>query len=96
MARYIALVNWTDQGIKNVKDSPARLAAARDLAKKYGCEMLDFHMTIGIYDMVVTIEAPNDEAAARFILALGSGGNIRTTTLKAFPEAAYREIVASF
>lgn len=96
MAKYIALVNWTDQGIKNVKDSPNRLAAARDLAKKYGCEMQDFNMTIGIYDMVVTIEAPSDEAVAKFILALGSGGNIRTTTLKAFPEAAYRDIVASF
>lgn len=95
MAKYIALVNWTDQGIKNVKESPGRVDAARDLAKKLGCEMQDFYMTIGPYDMVVTMEAPDDEAIAKFSLSLASQGNARTTTLKAFTEESYREIIGS-
>jgi len=94
MAKYIALVNWTDQGIKTVKDSPGRLDAARGLAKKLGCEMKEFYMTIGAYDMVAIMDAPDDETMAKFALTLGGGGNVRTTTMKAFPEDAYRKIVA--
>jgi uncharacterized protein with GYD domain len=93
MASYIVLINWTDQGIKNVKDSPKRLDAARELARKLGCELRDFYMTIGSYDMVAILEAPDDEAAARFALSSAAGGNIRTTTLKAFSEKTYRSIV---
>lgn len=94
MGMYISLVNWTDQGIKNVKESPGRLDAARQLAKKYGCQMTHFFMTIGAYDMVAMLEAPDDESAAKFSLALASGGSVRTTTLKAFSEDAYRKIIA--
>ena len=93
MARYIQLLNWTDQGVKNVKDSANRLDAAKALAKKMGCEIREFYMTVGTYDMVVTAEAPNDETFAKFALTLAMGGNIRTTTLKAFPEDAYRKII---
>ena len=96
MSTYIMLVNWTDQGIKSVKDSPARLDGARAAAKKYGCEISEFYMTMGVNDMVVIAEAPDDEAFAKFSLAMGSAGNIRTTTLKAFSEDAYRKIVAAF
>ena len=95
MAKYITLVNWTDQGIKSIKDSPKRLDAARKLAKKMGCEMGDFFMTIGTYDMVTIVDAPDDETAAKFMLTLASGGNIRTTTLKAIPEADYRKLIGS-
>jgi len=95
MGRYIALTNWTDQGIRNVKDSPGRLDAARKLAKKCGCDIRDFYMTIGAHDMVVMIEAPDDEAMARFALALGAAGNVRTTTLKAFTEESFRKIVGA-
>ncbi|MDP2621609.1 MAG: GYD domain-containing protein [Hyphomicrobiales bacterium] len=95
MAKYIALVNWTDQGIKGVKESPKRVDAARGLAKKLGCEMKDLYMTIGPYDMVAMLEAPDDEAAAKFALTLGSAGNVRTTTLKAFSEDSFRKIVAA-
>lgn len=93
MARYIVLANWTDQGVKNVKDSANRLDAAKALAKKMGCEMREFYMTVGAYDMAVIAEAPDDETFAKFTLTLGMGGNIRTTTLKAFPEDAYRKII---
>jgi uncharacterized protein with GYD domain len=93
MATYWILVNWTEQGIKNVKESPRRLDAGRELARQFGVELKDFYMTIGPYDMLTRIEAPGDDAVAKFVLALSSGGNVRTTTLKAFPEAEYREII---
>ena len=95
MAQYILLSNWTEQGIKNVKESPKRLDAAKALAKKFNGEILDFYMTTGAHDMVVMLEAPDDEAAAKFALSLGSAGNVRTTTLKAFPEKSYRSIIGS-
>lgn len=95
MGLYIALTSWTEQGIRNIKESPARVDAARKLAKKYGCELRDFYMTIGAYDMVVTIEAPDDDSMAKFALALGTAGNVRTTTLKAFTEESFREIVGA-
>ena len=95
MAQYIMLSNWTEQGIKNVKESPKRLDAAKALAKKFNGEILDFYMTTGAHDMVVMLEAPDDEAAAKFALSLGSAGNVRTTTLKAFSEQSYRSIIGS-
>jgi len=95
MAKYIALASCTDQGIRNIKDSPGRGDAARKLVKKYGCDMQDFYMTIGTHDMVVTIEAPDDDAMAKFALALGTAGNVRTTTLKAFTEDSYRKIIGA-
>ncbi len=95
MARYIMLANWTDQGVKNVKDSPGRLDAAKALAKKMGCEIREFYMTVGAYDMVVTAEGPDDETFAKFALTIAMGGNLRTTTLKAFPEDVYRKIISS-
>lgn len=95
MAKYIVLTNWTDQGIKNVAESPKRLDAAKALAKSMGCEFKKFFMTVGAYDMVVVFEAPNDDAMAKFALMLAKGGNVRTTTLKAFSEDAYRTIVSA-
>jgi len=94
MAKYITLANWTDQGIKNVKDSPDRVDAIRGLAKKLGCEMQEFFMTVGAYDMVVTMEAPDDETMAKLALTIGRAGNVRTTTLKAFSEDSFRKVIA--
>ena len=95
MATYISLGTWTEHGVKNIKKSPARLDAARALAKKHGCEMKDFHMTIGKADMVVVIEAPSDDAMATFALSLATSGSVRTTTKEAFKEAEFRKIVGS-
>ncbi len=95
MAKYIQLLNWTDQGIKSVKDSPKRLDAAREAAKKIGCTIHKFYMTAGVHDMVVIVEAPDDETMAKFTLMLGMGGNLRSTTMKAFSEDSYRKIVGS-
>jgi len=95
MARYILLVNWTDQGIRNVKDSPKRLDAARNAAKGVGAEIRDFYMTMGDHDLVLVVDAPTDEAIAKFALIQGGAGNVRTKTLKAFSETEYRAIVGS-
>src|SRR5574341_50152 len=95
MATYIILINYTDQGIRNVKDSPKRLDAAKKMLKSMGGEIKDFYLTMGGYDITIVAEAPNDEAIAKFSLASGSLGNVRTTTLKAFPKAEYRKIIAA-
>ena len=93
MAKYIVLVNWTDQGIKNVKNSPSRVAAVREVGKTFGCDMTELYMTIGPYDLVTMVEAPDDESLAKYILTIAQGGNVRTTTLKAFDEDGYRAII---
>ena len=95
MTTYIILANWTDQGIRNVKESPRRLDAAKAALQDMGGELKAFFLTMGDYDMVAVYEAPDDAVAARFTLQVGQLGNIRSRTLKAFPEAAFREIIAS-
>ena len=95
MATYVVLANWTEQGILKVKDSPSRLDAAKKALKELGGEFKLFFLTMGDYDMVAIYEAPDDTVAARFNLQLGMLGNIRTRTLKAFPEANYREVINS-
>jgi uncharacterized protein with GYD domain len=92
---YVILANWTDQGARSAKDSPRRLDAAKKALKDMGGEFRSFYLTMGDHDIVAVYEAPDDAVAARFSLQLGMLGNIRTRTLKAFPEAAYREIIAS-
>ncbi len=94
MPTYITLANYTDQGIRNVSDSPARLEAAKALIKEMGGEMKAFYLTMGTHDVVFVSEMPNDEAMAKLALKLGALGNIRTTTLKAFSESEYRRLVA--
>ncbi len=95
MAKYIALCNWTDQGIKSVKDSPTRLDAAKALAKKLGCTINEFYLTMGSHDFVVIMDGPDDDTMAKFTLMLGMGGNVRTTSMKAFAEADYRKIIGA-
>ena len=95
MATYISLVNYTDQGIRNIKDSPKRLAGVKKLAKSLKGNVKQFFLTMGTYDIVVVVDLPNDEAAAKFVLTIGAAGNVRTTTLKAFTESQYRKIIAA-
>jgi uncharacterized protein with GYD domain len=95
MARYILLLNWTDQGVKTLRESPKRLDAGRELAKKLGGEIRDFYLTTGACDMVAIADAPDDETMVKINLSLAMGGNVRTTTLKAFSEDIYRKIVGS-
>ncbi len=95
MTTYVMLANWTPQGMRNIVDSPRRLDAARAMLAEMGGKFGNFYMTMGDYDMVAVYEAPDDAVAARFTLALARQGNVETRTLKAFPEQAYREIIAS-
>ena len=93
MPTYISLISYTDQGIRNIKDSPKRLDAAKKLLKGLGGELKGFYLTLGQYDIVTIAEAPSDDAMAKFVLTLSSAGNVRTTSLKAFPEVEYRKII---
>jgi uncharacterized protein with GYD domain len=95
MPTYIMLANWTDQGAQKVKESPRRVDTAKRALTDMGGEFKSLYMTMGDYDLVVIYEAPDDAVAARFTLVLGMLGTVRTRTLKAFPEAAYREIITS-
>jgi uncharacterized protein with GYD domain len=95
MTTYIMLLNWTEQGARSLKDSPNRLDAAKQALKDMGGDFKAFFMTMGKYDMVVVCEAPDDAAQARFCLRLAMLGNVRSETLKAFPETTYREIIRS-
>lgn len=76
-----------------IKESPARLDAARKAAEKVGGKILTWYLTTGQYDAVIVSEYPNDEAVARFSLSAGALGNVTTETLRAFTEAEYRNIV---
>ena len=95
MPTYVALANWTEQGARTVHDSPRRLDAARKMLEDMGGKFTSFLMTMGEYDIVLVYEAPDDAVAARFTLLLGRQGSVRTETLKAFPEQAYRAIIES-
>ena len=95
MPTYIALINWTSQGIAKVKDSPKRLDAGRKAFQKLGVEIKQAYSTMGRYDLVCIMEAPDDEAYAKATLSLGRLGNVTTETLKAFTEDEYRKIIGS-
>jgi uncharacterized protein with GYD domain len=92
---YVMLANWTDQGAQKIKESPKRVDAAKLLLQEMGGKMTHLYMTMGDFDMVGVYEAPDDAVAARFTLLLGQMGSVRTRTMKAFPEAAYRAIINS-
>lgn len=93
MATFITLINYTDQGIRDIKDSPSRLDSVKELVRDLGGEMTHFYLTMGNYDLVAICELPADESAAQLALKLGSLGSVRTTTLRAFPEPEYRKII---
>ncbi len=77
MSMYVMLINYTDQGIRNIKSSPKRAEAARFLAKSCGAEVKDHFLTLGLYNLVLTVAAEDDQAVAKFSLALDAIGNVR-------------------
>lgn len=95
MPTYVTLVKYTDQGVRNIKESPARLEAAKKVAKSAGAEIKSFYLALGSYDIVLTVDAPDDETAARLVLSIGSLGNVRTDTLRVFDETEFRKLIAS-
>ena len=95
MPTYVMLANWTDQGLKAINDGPKRVDAAKKMLVEMGGSFRSLYMTMGAHDMVGIYDAPDDAVAARFSLLLGQLGDVRTTSLRAFPEEAYRQIVNS-
>lgn len=93
MPIYITLYNWTEQGIKNVKEAPARIQANIKAAEAAGGKVLGVYLTMGKYDLVAISEAPNDESVAAHLLTQGMQGNVRSMTLKAFTTDQFAKIV---
>ncbi len=94
MPTYIALINYTDKGVQSIKDLPKRIEKGRELMAQVGVKMPALYLTMGSYDAVSIIEAPDDASAAKALLTIAGQGNIRTQTLRAFDEAESSAIVA--
>ena len=93
MATYVILMNLTEQGIKSIKEAPARIAATEKALEAVGGKLIGFYLTMGPYDYVVIAEGPSDEVAMAQLFGLGMAGNVRTTTLKAFTREEFAEIL---
>ena len=95
MSKYILLCNWTDQGIRNVGDTVKRSRAARELFASMGVSAREWFFTLGPYDVVLTVEAPDNETLTRAALSLAAQGNLRVTTMPAFGEKEMEQITGS-
>ncbi len=93
MPTYIALMKNTDQGIKDIKNAPKRVEEARKAIEARGGKMIGFYLVTGEYDYVAIAEATSEESAMTFMLGLGSAGNVRTTTLRAFSLEEFAQMV---
>ncbi len=94
MPTFMLTMNFTDQGIRSIKNALTRTQAARDLAKKVGIEIKQIYLTAGDSDLVAFVDTPSGDNVAKFALALGSAGNVRTRTARAWTEAEYMKIVS--
>jgi uncharacterized protein with GYD domain len=93
MPSYIVLFNWTDQGIKNFKDSPDRAEKGTAEMAKSGVHITNIQWTLGPYDLVASVEAPDDETLTSALLTLAAQGNVRSTTLRAFTRDEFNRII---
>ena len=93
MAKYVTLYQFTDQGIRNVKDSPARLKAGIQKAEGMGMKVIGAYYTQGPYDLVVVSEVADEKAATAFALGTAAQGNVRSTTMRAFDAGEFEAIV---
>lgn len=94
MGTYVVLGQFTDQGIRTIKNSPQRASQVAEMAKGLGCEMKDVYWTLGQYDVVAIVEAQDESNLTAFGLALGSAGNVRTQTLRAFTKSELGAILS--
>jgi uncharacterized protein with GYD domain len=94
MPTFIVTMNFTDQGIRTIKDGPKRAAAARELAKKMGIDIKQIFLTAGDSDLLAVVETGDGTALAKFCMAIGAAGNLRTKTARAWPEAEYMKMVS--
>ncbi len=93
MQTFISFASWTELGVREIKNSPQRLDSAKSLAKQFGGEILHVYLTMGECDLVIVAEFPDDNVAAQYLLHLTKGGAVRFKTIKAYPEADYRELM---
>jgi uncharacterized protein with GYD domain len=94
MPTFILSLNWTDQGIRKVKDAPQRNKAAKELAKKLKVDIKHVYLTSGDDDLLLIVETPNGDNVAKFALAIGALGNVRTRTARAWPESEYLKMIS--
>jgi uncharacterized protein with GYD domain len=95
MGKYVVLGNWTDQGARDVKDTVKRSRAAREAFAAMGVNAREWIFTLGQYDVVLTVDAPDDETLTKAMLALAAHGNLRTTTLRGFGEKEMEILLSS-
>jgi uncharacterized protein with GYD domain len=94
MPTYIMLLRWTEQGVGRIKESPSRLDAFKQALQQAGGTLKSFYMVTGQYDMVATVDVPDEKTIAKLALSQGSKGSTRTETLRAFDEEEYRKIIS--
>jgi len=94
MVNYVILGNFTDQGIRGIKDTTKRAKVFKDLAKDMGGSIKDIYWTLGFYDIVLLMEAPDDETVAAILMKVGSFGNLKSQTLRAFNEAEINSLIS--
>ena len=94
MPTYVSLVRFTEQGIRGVKDSPARLDQAKKALQGAGGELKAWYLALGVYDAIVVADAPSDEVVAKVLLQIGANGSVRTETMRVFTEPEYRKLIA--
>jgi uncharacterized protein with GYD domain len=94
MATFVMTLDWTDQGIRNIREAPKRSEAAKALAKKVGVEIKQVYLTTGAHDILLLAEAPLGDHITKFALAISSLGNVRTTTSRAWPEAEWTKLIS--
>ena len=94
MAKFVSLISWTEQGVHNYADTTKRADAAAAEFARLGGKLTDAYWTLGPYDLVVISEFPDDEAATPAALQLAAGGNVRTTTMRAFDRDEVTKIIA--
>lgn len=94
MATYIVLTSFTDQGIRNVRDTTKRADAVKESAKKFGVTVKEFYWTLGSHDLVVIFDAPDDASMTALGLSIGSAGNVRTQTMRAFSREEMNGVLA--
>ncbi len=95
MPHYVSLLRYTAQGAAKIKESPARLEAAKRAAESLGGKIHTWYLTMGKYDAIIVSEFPDDHVAARFMLSVGAQGNVTSQTMRAYPEEEYKKIISS-
>jgi len=94
MPTFILTLNWTEQGVRGVKEAPKRSQAAKEMAKKLGVEVKQVYLTSGEHDLLLIVESASGDNVAKFALATGSLGNVRTSTSRAWSEPEFQQLIS--